>query len=168
MENTWETFQTAYQAASVDTKAVIDSEAIPLCVRSVVESNKLDDSHFVNLVKLYSLFVLEAIEEQTILEEVKKLGVPESKTVHEILRACLKNEPVVENSDVSKPSEFASDIEEAEATLKAIPQIRTMARDMSQTKAAGEKTYTSTQEAILKEAKPISEKTNSGWGNTNQ
>lgn len=54
--------------------------------------------------------------------------------------------PVIENSSVTESDKLTTDIIEAEATLKAIPQVRTMASDMKQT----ENTYSSTQDSILR------------------
>lgn len=48
---------------------------------------------------------------------------------------------------------LASDIAETEATLEAIPQVRTMADDMRQSQAAKETIYSSSQEAILKDGR---------------
>lgn len=54
--------------------------------------------------------------------------------------------------------ELASDIAETEATLRAIPHVRTMAEDMKQTQASKETTYTSTQETILREGRSTGDK----------
>ena len=69
--------------------------------------------------------------------------------------------------DLSSPvDEIASDIAEAEAALSSIPQMRTMDQDMKQAQPAGERTYSSTQEAILKESKPAADDHTPRWGET--
>lgn len=74
---------------------------------------------------------------------------------------------VVENSTQEISDDLSSDIAETEATLKAIPHIRTMASDMSQSQANKESTFSSTQEAILKEGRTDSDKNTTQWGKVN-
>jgi hypothetical protein len=55
-----------------------------------------------------------------------------------------------ETKEMIEEIELNSDIAETEATLKAIPPFRTMGNDMAQAQAKEEKTYSSTQDTILK------------------
>ena len=143
----WEKFQTALQNASKDKQELVNSDAIPNCARGVLISKQLDDSHLKSLVQLYSLFVLDASFEGEILEEMRRLGIPDSKEVLDALQVCREKNPAAEGGDLS------SDIAEAEATLQAIPPpVRTMSQDMAQAQAGGEVTYSTTQAAILKES----------------
>jgi hypothetical protein len=151
----WETFQAAYQNASAEDKAVIDSDTIPVCVREVIESKKLDVSHYANLVKLSSLFILKAIPEQTLIDEVEKLGISESEILFYSLQTCLeenkaaKNIPSDEADEADEAKDLTSDIAEAEAFINNLSSVRTMAKDMQESKAISETTHSSTQEAIL-------------------
>lgn len=56
----------------------------------------------------------------------------------------------IQNTEI----DLSVDIAETEASLKAVPRIRTMMTDMDKVQTPGEKVYSSTQEAILKDSKP--------------
>lgn len=56
----------------------------------------------------------------------------------------------IQNTEI----DLSADIAETEASLKAVPRIRTMMTDMDKVQTPGEKVYSSTQEAILKDSKP--------------
>lgn len=139
---TWETFQAAYQSASPEVKALIDSETIPNCVSTCIAKNNLDHSHQTTLVRLLSLLVVNATTPQTVEQAMLQLAIPQSKLRLQELLTC---------AGVSSQS---SVVPEKQATganpLKPIPQIRTMADDMSRSQQEGEVVYSTTQEAILK------------------
>ncbi|MFT7644550.1 MAG: hypothetical protein ACI9BF_000199 [Candidatus Paceibacteria bacterium] len=148
----WETFQAAYQNASAEDMAVVDSDTIPVCVREVIESKKLDVSHYANLVKLSSLFILKAIPEQTLIDEVEKLGISGSKILFYSLQICLEENKTAKNipsGEADEAEDLTSDIAEAEAIINNLSSVRTMAKDMQESKAISDTTHSSTQEAIL-------------------
>ena len=146
----WETYQTAYQAATTEQKAIVDLDVIPRCVREVIAAKQLDASHYPKLVRLYALIIMGAIDQPAALAEMRKLGVPEGDNVLTALQTCQTQTP----QTYSLTEDLDSDIAEAEADISAIPAIRTMDQDMAKSQAAKETTYSSTQSAIIKEGQP--------------
>ncbi len=139
---TWETFQTAYQAASPEVKALIDSDTIPTCVSNCIAKNNLDHSHQAALIRFLSLLVVKATTTQIVEQEMLQVAIPQSKLVLQELLACVG----ISSQTSAAPG---GQINETNA-LKPIPQIRTMADDMSRSQQQGEVVYSTTQEALLK------------------
>jgi hypothetical protein len=168
---TWETFQTTYRSASPEIKAVIDSELIPICVHNLEKNQQIDRSHYRDVVKLYSLFILNAIDENTMVEEMKKIGIPDSRVVFYNLQICREKTPLTFASydePTDEPVDLSADIAEAEAVLNTTQPIRTMANDMQTNKTHPENIYSSTQNAILNEYRQKSSGNVPRWGNTDQ
>ncbi len=138
---TWETFQAAYQAASPEVKALIDSETIPNCVSNCIAKNNLDHSHQAALIRFLSLLVVKTTTTQIVEQEMLQLAIPQSKLILQELLACAG----ISSQNSAGPDEHATGV----SALKPIPQIRTMADDMNRSQQ-GEVVYSTTQEALLK------------------
>jgi hypothetical protein len=172
----WETFQAAYRAASEEQKAVIDGEAIGLCTRAAIARAALDESHYKPVVKLCCLLVLNAVSPVLVVNEMKKLGIPNSDRVLEDLRQCIASTPTTLSTPQNESLD--SDIAEMEAALSAttnttppptipVPPPAPEFKPLSQTEIPRaprqpEVTYSSTQAALLNERKPAS--TPAQWG----
>lgn len=74
----------------------------------------------------------------------------------------LQNNKATPKFEPASPN-LANDIAEAEEALKAIPHIRTMANDIEEASSSHIPTYTSTQEAILREGKTETTPTVPRW-----
>jgi hypothetical protein len=161
----WETYQSAYQNARPEQKAVVDSEVVSACVHKVIAEKQLDDSHYSKLVRLFALSILGALAEQTMLAEMKNIGIPDGVTVFDSLKICLAAPPTA-TQPTTEP-DLSSDIAETEAALSALPShMRTMSQDMAEAKATegeGEKVYSSTQSAILNEGQKKAETATPRW-----
>lgn len=161
MEYSWETFQTAYQAAAPEQKATVDDGAIPLCVRTVLESKQVDSTLSRQIIRLYSLYALGAANEQSVVSELEALKVAESKEVLAAIKSC-----VVSTQTTLGPTAtgLGTVPTEAESATGSVPGMRTMAEDMSGEGGDNIPTYTSTQEAILKEGRSTPEDSDARWG----
>lgn len=131
-----------FYPTSTLTKRVIDSTNVAPDIATSIY-NSVDKAIFAPLKSIYDM-------------------LPATDKENKILDTVQEKEVI---ADTQK--DLTSDIAETEATLKAIPHVRTMAEDMKQSQAAKETTYSSTQEAILKEGRPTVDKTSPQWGNIN-
>jgi hypothetical protein len=169
-----ETLQAAYKQATDEQKSVVDSDIIPVCVRGVVITNQLDESHFKKIVRIFSLFVLGVLTESQVISHMRELGVPEGKNIFDSLQSCKSNRvadeseagpseaepaseteaPVVQENITATPPEavngdLSSDIAEIEATLEASPHIRTMSNDIAVAQSGEGVTHVSSQDNII-------------------
>ncbi len=146
MNNSWETFQTAYASASQADKAIVDSETIPNCVGKIASENNIDSNIKRDLIKLFSLLQLKAINEEQVAVELKNSGVVETQKIVASVTNCLKGG--ISNSEVSTTT-----TPPAQSATKPVSRVRTMAADMKKYEPTNDKVYTSTQSAILNESK---------------
>lgn len=139
----WEAVSTAYKAADQKQKGLFDSTLIPTCVHSLVNSRHLDKAQYRDVVRLYGLFILGALDEDALINEFRNLGIPNGRVIFYNLQTCKENTPPTKHSDLD------SDIEETEEALKA--SVTEPASDPPTITKQEEVVYSSTQSAILKE-----------------
>lgn len=136
----WETFQTAYHSASPELRAIVDSEAIGSCCRSVVENEQLDNSHYSKLVKLQALIILGFLERDRAIFEMRALGIPKTELVYVALQTCVANyQPEPDREELTRS------IEDVETALKTI----TSPNYQSRPKTTPEIVHRSTQDNLL-------------------
>jgi hypothetical protein len=137
-----DTFQHAYQNASSESQAVVDSEAIGSCCRSVVENEQLDASHYRSLVFIQALITLGVLDRGKAILEIRSLGVPRAELVYAALQTCVANH-------ANRPSteELTQGIKEMEAVLSEISHKS----DNTNTNKDG--VYSSSQSDILRSNK---------------
>jgi len=134
--------------------------------RSIAKANNFTEPQTVSLSNAIMLYLLIFLTFEELIdfitteckikkEEATKIAntlltslPPDFKINHDKTYQALHH-PAEEKGDL------VSDIAETEANLKSIPRIRTMAEDMQANHAGNKKeiTYTTTQEAILKEGR---------------
>ena len=145
----WDTFQTTYLAASQEEKDLIDSNAIANCIEYQIGFKTIDESHQSVVKTLCAFHLLQLVSAEDAVKEMQALGIPNASEIFSTLQNCLKSAqtvPVTLDTPVPipPPSSLATEIEEAEAAIKAIPKIKTMAQD-----AQGVPTHTSSQDSLL-------------------
>tara|TARA_B100000508_G_scaffold81917_1_gene63660 strand:- start:5980 stop:6429 length:450 start_codon:yes stop_codon:yes gene_type:complete len=144
----WETFQTALHNAPEDKQAIAGGEAIPTCVKKAVTEGKVDQAQTKAVIQLFATQYLDPNQKDSAVAELKKQGVPDVEELFKSLGFCIASAPTEtiggENPDLEE------EIKEAEEALGSVPQFRTMPEDVK-SQAPSDTTYTTTQEAILKE-----------------
>ncbi len=136
----WETLQKALQQATPEQLAALDEAKLVACVQNTIIRNQLNPDLHNKLMRILGLLTLQSLTTQDALVELKNLGVTDPEPTLTTMTICISG---------VKP----------QSTVPPAPtptSVRTMANDMNaaQTKQATESVYTSTQEAILKEAVP--------------
>ena len=150
MNNDWETFHIAYQAATPEQQNLVDSTVIPECVRSVIASKNLSPTSYRELVKIFSLFFLGAIDEATIITYLKTIGLNNEEEVFNAVLLCQSvTKPQEEEIDTDDIDE---EIEETENIINSIPHVRTMANDMKLNlhNPSDEVVHLSSQDSLLR------------------
>lgn len=158
MKNSFEDFLTAYQQAPQAIKQIIDSEAIGIFVDSLITDDLSLETHKRPLMVITSNRLLNIIPEasiSTLLQEFISDSQVNSKISTQIqgfVRS--KIDGVVTNTvtavDATPSPKIPLNTTES-SVQTSIPHVRTMAADMTKSQTSGEKVYTSTQEAILRE-----------------
>lgn len=145
MDSKFEEFLEAYRKASPELKAVVDSDKIGLFIDDLLKNT--------NYLKLKSKLMilttnklLGVIKDKDLFDALQTLGVDEQTTQS----IAVKIWSFIGTTDIknSDSQDITQDIAEAEATLNAIEPIRTTS---TITPIDQDKTYTSTQSAILNE-----------------
>jgi len=156
----WNTFQTNYQAASDETKNLIDTDVIANCIQYQLGYKTVDESQQRAVKTLCAFSILEVISSEEAVTEMQTLGIPNANEVFTTLQTCINSAKFIQSNTVVPPptktesdttveKDLASEIEEAEAAFNAIPKMKTMVQDTEQTS-----TYSSSQEALLRESRP--------------
>ncbi len=145
MDSKFEEFLEAYRKASPELKAVVDSDKIGLFIDDLLKNT--------NYLKLKSKLMilttnklLGVIKDKDLFDALQTLGVDEQTTQS----IAVKIWSFIGTTDIknSDSQDITQDIAEAEAVLNAIEPIRTTP---TITPIDQDKTYTSTQSAILNE-----------------
>jgi hypothetical protein len=148
------TFRTAFSNAAPEIKKQLDYNKVHKCLVSSLplETEPTDVNIFVALVGYH---VLGVIDQKKTIEEISTFKVPKPELFLQKVLDCLKeNEPknvVLDQSAQSSTPVIAEKIVPANQNAPLSPHIRTMAADMTKSQNSGERVYSSTQEAILKE-----------------
>lgn len=153
----WDTFQTAYLAASEETKELIDSDSIANCIEYQIGFKTIDESYQSTVKTLCAFHVLKLLSTEEVTREMQTLGIPNAGEIFTTLQNCMQNAKgeapeSVESTPVPippAPTDLTSEIKEAEAAIQAIPKIKTMAQD-----AQAASMYSSSQESILNNRGP--------------
>lgn len=169
MTHSFETFIQAYQKAPRAIQQIIDSDTIALFVDSLASDHSIPEAHLRSL-RIITANRLLGITSDTVVEELLQelISAPQLNTkisslikafIHSkldgvVLNAITQTEATTQQHTIATPTttviNLATEIAETEASLNAIPHIRTMAADMTKSHTSGEQVYSSTQEAILK------------------
>lgn len=142
----WESFQTAFQNAPADRQEVAGGEIIPTCISKAVHDGIVDGTQAKQVTQLFATQYLDPSQKDTVIAELKTAGVPNGEALLQTLSVC------VGNGTGKTEASLENDIKEAEAVLQKVPKFRTMPEDIK-SQAPEEPTYTTTQEAILKESR---------------
>lgn len=159
----WDTYQAAYQAADTATKALVDGETIPECVRATIERRSLNTEHQRLLVRLTTHRVLNAISDQELHTALGAANIPQATTLAQELLQCALGTSATPQTSIppasvgattwepkSEVSALDSEIAEAEHALQSIPKIRTMAQDMRGAPAEPPTHQASSQDDLLR------------------
>ena len=117
---------------------------------------------FVILVGDVVLGLVERAELQNLLPSTLNIDTKTAAQIVTDLLVFLEQTPPTLSSNVLPDLE--SEIAETEAALSSVPSIRTMPKDVAKIQPQTENTYSSTQEAILKEGRAESKDTEPRWG----
>ena len=148
----WELFITAYQAASVEVKAQIDSGQIADCVQTHVANGVIDEAQQSLALRVASHLVLKTITTEQATQHLTEVGVQDVAQVVTALSTCAAAPATTPTAE--KPTDFNKTSEQPQG-------IRTMADDINHIKGGDEDTptYTSTQAAILREGENVASET---------
>jgi hypothetical protein len=161
MELTWKQFYSSYAVAPDEVKATIDSTQIPTCVKKAVATHQLDSTHYRELVKLYSLYVLDVINQQAMVEEMRQLGIPDGKAILTELEQCRQVTPITPVSFDDDISDIEQDIAAAETALanneirSATPLPPPPTNQPVQPVPIAEPVHTSSQADVLRPTSPL-------------
>ncbi len=108
----WNKFKQAYKNASLERKEIFNSENSPLCIKKIVNINKLDNSHYTKMLNIYGLYILGAKTDKEAVSDLRSLAIPKSNNVHKQIITCLN----IKN--VNK--ELEADIKETELMVNKI------------------------------------------------
>jgi hypothetical protein len=153
----WQKYSLAYKNAPAEIKEIIDSNLILNTFDSLVGKGVIGPDYKTVFVIAQTHILLNLIPRKAAEENLKTETTLDETKIIEVLNLF--------NPELSLEStpELVAEINEMETTLKETPHIRTMAQDMSANQDHEELVYTSTQAAILGEAKPKTEVVGS-WG----
>ncbi len=144
------TFKSAFEKADAKTKNLMGYSKVHSCLTTSLPPTT-EPTEINSFVALIGYRVLSIIDDNQTINELGLQKVTDPKEVLVKVLDCINknNHELV----INKPSlnGLSSEIAEAEADLTKIAPIRTMADDMTKSQVSGEKVYTSTQEAILRE-----------------
>lgn len=146
----WETFQTALQSAPENQRVIASGSAIPNCIEKAVTEGKVDQTQAKKVTQLFAVQYLDPNQKTAVMEELRKLGVPNGEELFKSLGFCVASAP----ADTDDMTSLEDDIKEAEEAMASVPKFRTMSEDMK-IHTDEEPTYSSTQEAILKEGRTL-------------
>lgn len=160
----------AYDVASDVQKTFYASPETGEALREMAKKHQLGDE------SKYTIFVLTVGDVILDLLTADKLGAALTDTLHLEAEQAAKVVTDVRSFLGTRQTETAtaiiptadsnltSDIAQNEAFLKAMPGMRTMSGDMNGKTTDDIPTYTSTQEAILKEGRLAQESPEARWG----
>tara|TARA_B100000508_G_C11464578_1_gene280941 strand:+ start:361 stop:798 length:438 start_codon:yes stop_codon:yes gene_type:complete len=138
----WENFQTAYQNASEDKRAIVSGSAVPQCVAKAVNEGKVDQAQAKVVTQLFSIQYLDSNQKDAALTELRQAGVPDGEELFKSLGFCVASMPADTNTDLT------DEIKEAEAALSETAAIGQDTPSIPTEEPA----YSSTQESILNES----------------
>jgi hypothetical protein len=153
--STWELFQNAYQSASTEVKALIDSEKIPTFVEAALtkrNANRLQASATAQIS--YEILGVQTIDET--VRNLAQLGILDALQFLAEVKTSLSQSvtaPIVSQQPTSQS--LASEISAAEHDLASLHTVRTMSHDMAAIKPGSDVVYQSSQADILRAPAPI-------------
>jgi hypothetical protein len=158
MKNTFSEFIAAYQKAPQTIQQIIDSEIIGVFVDSLITDNLALEPHKRPLMVITSNRLLNIIPETsvtTLLQEFITDSQVSSK-ISTLIQGFVRSkiDGVIVNTVTTintTPSQEIQPNTTKSSAQNSVPHVRTMADDMTKSQVTGEKVYTSTQEAILRE-----------------
>ncbi len=133
----FETFISAYQAASPETKAYIDSEEVgAFCESLLIDSGF--EAQKKNLILVISSYFLSILPEENLIDELASTGLSNDFIITKLglIKEFL-------SKGISSSEILSEEISDAEAAINSL--------NSSPHAAETENTYTSTQAAILQE-----------------
>ncbi len=141
----WEQFQTAYQSASPDLKALIDSEKIPLSVEAAL--TRRAGVHLQSKVTaLMSHLLIGAETIDATVAALKELGILDALQFIVEVQNNLQSTPI---QAAPQNATLTSDIRQVEKELETLQTVRTMPHDMAAIKPGSDVVYQSRQADIL-------------------
>lgn len=99
--STWEQYQTAYQAANITTKRLLDSSVIPDCV----ETHQLPNDQHRATVRIFSELTLNLHTDDDAISALSEAGVPDAETVFSTVKTCIANTEVPEPTAAERIAE---------------------------------------------------------------
>ena len=156
-------FQTAFKAASENTRALMRDSRIYDCL--LITLTKLQINNDTNLLILpFGYYLLGLISLETLHDELASLGIRNPKEFSTEMLSCIKSTQVAPTKEsITESDSFQQDVSIHSPTANTeISPIRTMPQSPT---APAETVYTSTQAAILHESttSPTPETTESRW-----
>jgi hypothetical protein len=124
----WELFQKAYLAADEKTKALIDSDALAGAINTLVSEGLVSETQYTVLLRTYPLVILGVYSGEQFVSELTQHNIQNSTTILQRLQLTVTLDAT---QNTTTDNSLATDILETEATLKAVPPVRTMAGDMA-------------------------------------
>jgi hypothetical protein len=147
-----ETFSKAFKSADENTKELMRDTRIHDCLFSLLDKSNANIEVGPSL-SLIGYHILGIIDTDKTTKELSLLGISDPKLFLSKVITCIKNSTISQGkinlSPSDKTEDLTSDIAEAEAFINNLSSVRTMAKDMQESKAISETTHSSTQEAIL-------------------
>ncbi len=150
-----EEFTLAVNNTDEATRLIIYSTQLYDCAEKILSTNTSAVDPSDTLLPLgYMLLKLQTIDEAA--AELKTLGVSDSLKFIADVKECIEAKKtsavqtsITETEATVPAQDLASEIEEAEAAIQAIPKVKTMAQD-----AQAANMYSSSQETLLKDRQP--------------
>ena len=168
MQSNWETFQAAYQAASPDLKAFIDSEEIGNFVESQVIPGKISYELKPEMIIIISDLSLGVISKNELGNCLIEIGIPfeNSHTIYSEVISFLTQKGFNLDAKSTMPEapqptifpissipqvtqNLASEISATENDLASLQTVRTMSHDMAAIKPGSDVVYQSSSQADI-------------------
>ena len=134
----WEILQNALASTSEDNKQILDSSIVPGCVDTHVCKNVTDLTMRKKVIRLYTSYLLNIIDQSVLISELRTLGIPNAAEAFIQLNHCIQIQRPVRN--------------DSEDSTIAIIKNKTDANNYTPTP---EQTHSSDQASILQNRVPV-------------
>ena len=147
--STWEQFQSAYQAATPEIKALVDSETIPTCVESSLKRRQGEHLQSAATAQVSHLMIGAQTIDAT-ANSLKQLGISDALQFIVEVQNCtqqpLQTQPETIGNKVAPTQKEAP---RSATDITSLQTVRTMSHDMAAIKPGSDVVYQSSQEDIL-------------------
>lgn len=145
----WEKFQSAYQAATPELKALVDSETIPMCVDTSLRRRQGERLQSAATVQLSHLMIGAQTIDATV-NSLKQLGISDALQFIVEIQNCTQQPSQTQPKPVeNQANAIRKEVPHSTHDSSPLQNVRTMPHDMAAIKPGSDIVYQSSQADIL-------------------